>query len=342
MRNEITVQRNFLAGFNRNKKKKSGPASSSNASTLSSDYIESLMEKLKGQTNRKSTTKNYMSVWREFNHFLIRLDRKPEFWEDRVVLFCTYLVDKGRQSSTIRSYISAIKSILKTDGYQWNEARVQLTALINACKIVNDTVKTRFPISYRLLELILFEVDSIYPLQPYLSKLYKAVFALAYYGLMRIGKLVFGEHQMLARNVHVATNKKKILIILFSSKTHSKANKPQRITILGSKDISFQSKYNLNFCPFGLVAQYCVARSGFESEKEPFFMFQDGSDVMPSHVRITLRKILKRLGLDDRLYDTYSFRIGHGVDMFKNSVPVSEIRLAGQWHSNIVYKYITE
>ena len=41
----------------------------------------------------------------------------PQAWEDRVSLYCTYLVEQGHQSGTIRSYKSAIKMVLMTDGF---------------------------------------------------------------------------------------------------------------------------------------------------------------------------------------------------------------------------------
>ena len=65
--------------------------------------------------------------------------------------------------------------------------------------------------------------------QQYLKTLYKALFVAAYYGLLRAGEVTEGPHVILANNVHIGTNKDKILFILKSSKTHTKANKPQLI-----------------------------------------------------------------------------------------------------------------
>ena len=71
--------------------------------------------------NRQSTKENYLAIWRHFNKFLIKLDRRPPLWEDRVSLFSAYLIEHRKvQSSTLRSYISAIKRILTDDGYEWN------------------------------------------------------------------------------------------------------------------------------------------------------------------------------------------------------------------------------
>ena len=70
-----------------------------------------ILEQLKMQRNRSSTKANYVKIWRLFNNFVIKLDIMPKNWEDRVFLFVTHLALKGRKSSTIRSYVSAIKAI---------------------------------------------------------------------------------------------------------------------------------------------------------------------------------------------------------------------------------------
>ena len=93
----------------------------------------------------------YMHIWRQFNAFVISLDKKPHVWEDRVSLYVGYLIDKGLQSATIKTYVSAIKRILTDDGYKWNSTHVLLTALTKACRIINDRVYTRLAIQCGLL-----------------------------------------------------------------------------------------------------------------------------------------------------------------------------------------------
>ena len=58
--------------------------------------------------------------------------------------------------------------------------------------MTNDVVFIRRPIKRNMLEAILFEVDRVVHGQPYLISTYRANFALAYYGLFRIGELVKG------------------------------------------------------------------------------------------------------------------------------------------------------
>ena len=193
--------------------------------------MREIVEKLKIQSNRSSTAQKYLEIWRIFNQFIIKLDVKPRTWEERLTFFCAYLVQQKRKSTTIRSYVSAIKWVLKTDGYSWNQDQLDLTALTKACRLHNDVVRTRLPISSRLLELLLFKVERLFPQQLFITVLYQTVFSIAYYGLLRIGEVAKSEHTVLARNIHLGMNKNKLLIVLYSSKTHGKESVPQQIKI---------------------------------------------------------------------------------------------------------------
>ena len=61
------------------------------------------------------------------------------------------------QSATVKSYVSAIKAILKADKYEWDEQKVLLSSLTKAYKLTNDVLDCRLPIQKGLLEMILFE-----------------------------------------------------------------------------------------------------------------------------------------------------------------------------------------
>ena len=130
------------------------------------------MEGLKSIKHWKGTTANYLGIWRNFNDFIIRLDRKPESWEERTSLFLTFLIEKGAKSATIKLYKSAIKSVLTDDGYVWNEEKILLNCLTKACRMKNDLVRTRLPIKKHLLGLILFELERMFTKQPYLEKIW--------------------------------------------------------------------------------------------------------------------------------------------------------------------------
>ena len=107
--------------------------STSTSSRISALDMERIVQMLLTKQHRDSTTRNYLSVWRQFNKFLINLDKKPKLWENRTTSFWGYLIDKGMQSSSIKSYVSAIKKTLVMDGYDWNDKLVLVQFLAKAC-----------------------------------------------------------------------------------------------------------------------------------------------------------------------------------------------------------------
>ena len=320
-----------------------GSSKSSTSSKISVEYISSVLEKLKNRQTRDSTAKTYISVWRHLNRFIISLDYKGGSlsWEEKTALFGAYLVDNGIQSATLKSYFSAIKHILKQDGYLWDDKKVLLSSLVRGCQLTNDKVKIRLPIQYKLLDVLLFELERFYSEQPYLELLYKTIFSLAYYGMLRIGEITQSPHCVKAKDVHVGHNKDKIMIVLYTSKTHGEESRPQKIKI---SDVTTQMNYNSYtkkfFCPFKLVIQYMSTRSSYITGKEQFFVFADGSPVKGDHFRTLLRKLLTAVNLDSMLYDVHSFRIGRTCDLYKFGYSIEQIKAMGRWKSNAVYRYL--
>lgn len=129
--------------------------SSSDDSKLSTEYFERILEVLKGQRLQPSTRDTYHKIWSLFNRFFIKLDVKPNKWEDRLALFITYLVETRKtQSSTARSYCSAIRTVLKMDDIEISDNSFLLSSLTRACKMKNDRLSVRLPIRKSLLNLI--------------------------------------------------------------------------------------------------------------------------------------------------------------------------------------------
>ena len=157
-----------------------------------------------------------------------------------------------------------------------------LSAIVRACKLKNDVLTPRLPIQFALFEMILFEVERHFAMQPYLSCLYKAIFALAYYGMLRIGEMAKSKHVIKACDVHIACNKNKILVILYSSKTHDVGLLPQKIKITENEE--FKAKCDRNFCPFRLLRNFIKIRRNYIDNSEQFFVYSDWSPVLSQSV----------------------------------------------------------
>ena len=119
----------------------------STSSMISTKTIENIVEKLKNERYRSTTRNTYHKIWHSFNKFFIWLDRKPNNWEDQLTLFVAFLIEENKlKSTTIQSYISAIKAVLAEIGVKLTDDFFALSLLTRACKLKNDCVLIRLPI----------------------------------------------------------------------------------------------------------------------------------------------------------------------------------------------------
>lgn len=254
------------------------------------------------------------------------------------MLYATFLADIGTASATVSSYMSAIRYVLKHDDIEVDNNCCKLASIIRGCKLHNDVVSVRLPIGMNLLKLILQEIerDFLSRGQPYLSSLYKAMTTMGYYGLMRVSELV-GKHAVAADDVKISKNllKRKVKVILRSSKTHRHGQSPQILDIIPEPEVLGSS-----FCPYNVIAYYTQIRPRRTNVKTQFFTFSDGSKVTERHFRTVLLRAIRNLGLPSDSYNTHSLRIGRACTLFKRNVPVTQIRKIGRWKTvSTAFKY---
>ena len=209
----------------------------------------------------------------------------------------------------------------------------------------------RLPIQRNLPNVVLSTTQKFFvgKGQLYLEKLYCAMFVSAYYGLLRIGEIALGPHIIQVTDVHVGVNKKKVLFVLRSSKTHVLRSKPQVVKIISNKHKyatadQQQSHQQLTagakFCSFELLQCYVHCRKNYRSLQEPFFVYSNRSPVLPYKLCEILKQMLALAGFDDKLYNGHSLRVGRARDMFDHGIPIDTIKDLGRWKSNSVFAYL--
>ena len=322
-------------------------------SLLLTKAIQTILDNLKLQRHRSSTRKNYYSVWKLFNEFFIHLDVKPDNWEDHIILFSGYLIDNDRKLSTVKSYISAIKTVLKADDVEINENRYLINSLTRVCSFQNDRICMRLPIRKNLLFLLMDKIPDVFRgAQPYLITLYRAVFIAAYLGLFRVSEITESQHVLRAVDVKIADNKKKIKFILQTLKTHWKNTKPQVIKIMSDNNSGVNRRRQARtkkkmhvkiYCPFKQLQNYINIRGRIKNDNEQCFIFQDGSPVTPNHYRSVLKKTIKLCGLHPTNYGCHSTRAGRAIDLVEvMKLDVPRVKVLGCWKSNIIYQYLKD
>lgn len=300
-----------------------------------------VVEKITNDDVTQATKKAYHAVWRCFNRFLLAFDDLPTSWEDKMVLYASFLADVGSASSTVASYMSAIRYMLRHDGIEINNKSCRLSSIIRACKLRNDVVSVKRPLRAGMLKLILDKVNYRYQAkgQPYLAAMYKAIFTSAYFGLMRISELV-GKHAVKAADVKVSTNrnKRKVKYLLRSSKTHHPGRKPQSVNLVPDA-----VGYAAHLCPVKIVTDFLRLRPP-RHPGDHLFVFSDNSPVNESHVRAVLKRALLDLNLPAKAYSFHGWRSGRATDLYKRNFSVEFIRDVGRWSkkSTAIYRYFKD
>ena len=99
-----------------------------------------------------------------------------------------------------------------------------------------------------------------------------------------------------------------MLLVLHSSKMHTKGEKPQIIKISSYKSDkgtnlkSFLPTDVLRVCPYDAIRKYIKVRKSFRAVNEPFFVYRDRTPVNPDILQATLTKAITNLGLNPSYY----------------------------------------
>ena len=153
-------------------------------------------------------------------------------------------------------------------------------------------------------------------------------------------------HVILARDAHVGINKKKILFILWSSKTHDQGNKPQKVKISSIPLNMKKQKKNesisdtLKYCLFSILNRYISARPPAKSEDEQFLVYSDNSLITPAHIYKNFKTVINLIGLDSINYSFHPLRAGRTQDLRALGFSVETIKDIGHWKSNAVFTYL--
>ena len=215
-------------------------------------------------------------------------------------------------------------------------------------KSQNILIHMRLPIRKSLLNILLKKIEEFYDgSQVYLTMMYQTLFYTAYFGLFRVDEITLSSNVLKAKDVKIATNKKKVKFILRTSKTHGIGDKPQIIKISCEGEVQQKTNHSRNAtttkCPLTPLQEYIQIRKRRLNDNEPFFIFQDRSPVKPDHFRNMLKRMIEMCGLDSTLYGCHSTRSGRAIDLVEiYHLDIVTVKKLGHWKSNIVYQYLTD
>ncbi len=113
--------------------------------------LRELSEQLKRMSLRESTKQTYAAAWKRFVGFAARLDQHVATWDERLLLFVTYLADAGITSGTIHTYVTGIRFQLRCEGVQMIQDTFALTRVLRGAAKFHQKFSLKLPVTLHLL-----------------------------------------------------------------------------------------------------------------------------------------------------------------------------------------------
>lgn len=250
---------------------------------------------------------------------------------EQLSLFLSLLSLQNLSHKTARSYLSAIAFQCKLKGKADNTKHFILLKVLEGMKRDGNKCRTRLPITIGMLKLMVLKLPSICSNQ-YETRLFIAVFTVAFFGFFRVGELTVTKPDYVHRVVSLNDiSFDKDLGTLVIKLRYSKADQ------LGKGVEIKLHKSGTVVCPVSNVEQYLNVRSKVDG---PLFCHANGKPLSRYQFTAVLQKVLARLDINYNSYKAHSFRIGAATTAAEMGHSVEKIKLAGRWSSDAYRSYI--
>jgi hypothetical protein len=245
-----------------------------------------------------------------------------------VAAFISYMRIRGLAPTSVISYISALGYVHRLSGNTDPTHHNLIQKLLSAATKINPVTDPRLPITMTILHRLVQAVDTTISI-PYHRILIKAMYVVAFFGLMRIGEITiskFGEIALMLHQVKLTTHQ---VILTITHFKHNKGSRPVQIYL------KEQQQYQI--CPVKVMHNYLKVRGAVQG---PLFCFQDGNSISRNFFTTRLTNALRFIGLDANLYKSHSFRIGSASYYASLGYSDTQIKIMGRWNSNAFLRYI--
>ena len=252
-------------------------------------------------------------------------------------MFVSYLAQQGLSQASIKVYLSAVRNLHVSAGLH-EEFSKQLTPRLELVLkgIKKEKAKSaphsRLPITVEIMG----SIKTVLTLHPtdYDNTLLWAACCLAFFGFLRCGEFTVTSQEAYDPDMHLS-----LADIALDDK-----NNPTVILSPQSKTDPFRQGVDLylgktgkDICPVCAIIPYLVIRG---AKPGPLFVFADGLYLTRQRFASLVASALQRAGIDDKRYNTHSFRIGAATTAEEAGISDVHIKMLGRWKSSAYQLYV--
>jgi hypothetical protein len=256
---------------------------------------------------------------------------------ERVLLmYVTYLHDQKLKYSTIKTYLSALRSMHVLQGFPnplENCHRLQMA--LRSIQQASDAPIQKLPITVQLLCNIR-DVMGIH----YNDKLMWAAMTLGLFGLLRAAEFTVTSSSGFNSQIHMTLSDIKLEL--------SSQCKYMIVHIKRSKTCKHSSGVNVKIgctetkvCALCAMVDFLACRTLFDSNPhEPLFLYKNGISLSREILVFNTRLYISMIGINPDRFTGHSFRVGGATSMAASGFTEWEIMMLGRWSSDAYLRYI--
>ncbi|XP_041435902.1 uncharacterized protein LOC121399387 isoform X2 [Xenopus laevis] len=252
--------------------------------------------------------------------------------EDRragLIWYVVWLTEQGKSAAFIDKRMAGLAFHFKLRGKEDLTKEFMIRQALKGLRKSKHSKDTRRPISFDLLTRLQAALDHCC-YTGYEAALFKAAFALAFFGAFRVGELVSksksSQDGLLLQDVKVFDDN--ITVRLRKSKTDS----------LGKgKDIVLFTVDGGVACPVGCVGRFLHLRGG---AGKVFLQHENGMPLTRFQFNSMLKRTLGSIGVNPTEFGTHSFRIGAATEAAGLGLGDRMVMKIGRWESKRFRSYI--
>ena len=271
-----------------------------------------------------SSLAQYQRSWRSFCVFCNDIGKQslPADFSS-VALYITNLAGIPSSPATIASALSAVGYFHNLKSLPDPTQHFIVRKVLKGVSNLHKGSDLRIPISTSILSELIAAASKV-TCSAYEGKLLAAMFALMFFGFLRLGEVTASPHNLCFDNVSLDGLTCSITFLSFK---HC-SGLPVTIGV---------SRLDSPICPVSLLADFLKIRG---SGTGPLFCYPRGLPVSPGHFRSLLAAAVARCGRSDLKITPHSFRIGAATHAAAQGLSTTLIQSMGRWKSDAFRRYI--